>query len=357
MEEIYQMLKYESWELRQPLNFEELLKDLIHRAAFDPNRTVLPHTSISALFNGDADANKNEICGLIRKAMEALTSYWKEHVLARPLEHFCVVGGGAEDGTGTDFLKQAESSFGVINESLVETNKSFSTGQDNTNAYSGGILKWQTDENPLCNISIALQCAPSYDTKSHIPLAIMQMLLGGGGSFSAGGPGKGMYSRLYTQMLNRYSWLEHSRVFSVDYDSKSVGGLFGINASCLPDRAPTLIRLLLGHLSTNLTASLTSTEMLRAKNQLKSAILMGMESRHLMLEGFAQQLATDCYMSAKDLCKSIDETTEKELFTVSKNMVLNSKLSVAVYGQTEAVPKYSEIDSQFQTQFLPKFRK
>lgn len=27
-------------------------------------------------------------------------------------------------------------------------------------------------------------------------LTLLQMLLGGGGSFSAGGPGKGMYSRL-----------------------------------------------------------------------------------------------------------------------------------------------------------------
>lgn len=30
-----------------------------------------------------------------------------------------------------------------------------------------------------------------------VPVCVMQMLLGGGSSFSAGGPGKGMYSRLY----------------------------------------------------------------------------------------------------------------------------------------------------------------
>ena len=31
------------------------------------------------------------------------------------------------------------------------------------------------------------------------------MLMGGGGSFSAGGPGKGMFSRLYLNVLNRYA--------------------------------------------------------------------------------------------------------------------------------------------------------
>lgn len=39
-------------------------------------------------------------------------------------------------------------------------------------------------------------------------LATLSSLLGGGGSFSAGGPGKGMYSRLYTDVLNKYHWIE-----------------------------------------------------------------------------------------------------------------------------------------------------
>ena len=32
---------------------------------------------------------------------------------------------------------------------------------------------------------------------------VLNVLMGGGGSFSAGGPGKGMYTRLYTHVLNR----------------------------------------------------------------------------------------------------------------------------------------------------------
>ena len=41
-----------------------------------------------------------------------------------------------------------------------------------------------------------------------VPACVLQTLLGGGSSFSAGGPGKGMYSRLYRQVLNRYYWAE-----------------------------------------------------------------------------------------------------------------------------------------------------
>ena len=36
-----------------------------------------------------------------------------------------------------------------------------------------------------------------------IAFCVLNMMLGGGGSFSAGGPGKGMYTRLYLNVLNR----------------------------------------------------------------------------------------------------------------------------------------------------------
>lgn len=37
-----------------------------------------------------------------------------------------------------------------------------------------------------------------------IPFAVLNMMMGGGGSFSAGGPGKGMFTRLYLNVLNRW---------------------------------------------------------------------------------------------------------------------------------------------------------
>lgn len=38
-----------------------------------------------------------------------------------------------------------------------------------------------------------------------IPFAVLNMMMGGGGSFSAGGPGKGMFTRLYLNVLNRWT--------------------------------------------------------------------------------------------------------------------------------------------------------
>lgn len=43
----------------------------------------------------------------------------------------------------------------------------------------------------------------SHGDPDFVATCVLNMMMGGGGSFSAGGPGKGMYTRLYTNVLNR----------------------------------------------------------------------------------------------------------------------------------------------------------
>ena len=72
----------------------------------------------------------------------------------------------------------------------------------------------------------------------------MQILLGGGGSFSAGGPGKGMYSRLYTNILNQHGEIDHCASFHHIYSDSS---LFGLFASYVPSAASP--NMILSHLA------------------------------------------------------------------------------------------------------------
>lgn len=43
----------------------------------------------------------------------------------------------------------------------------------------------------------------SLNHQDFVPFCVLNSLMGGGGSFSAGGPGKGMYTRLYTDVLHK----------------------------------------------------------------------------------------------------------------------------------------------------------
>ena len=58
-----------------------------------------------------------------------------------------------------------------------------------------------------------------------VTACVLQTLLGGGSSFSAGGPGRGMYSRMYQQVLNQFGWMETAGAFTTFPDEV---GLFGV---------------------------------------------------------------------------------------------------------------------------------
>lgn len=65
-----------------------------------------------------------------------------------------------------------------------------------------------------------------------VTFCVLQSLLGGGGSFSAGGPGKGMYARLYVDVMNQYHWMYNATAFNHSYAD---AGLFCVRASGPPN--------------------------------------------------------------------------------------------------------------------------
>lgn len=147
-------------------------------------------------------------------------------------------------------------------------------------------------------------------------LATLQKLLGGGSSFSAGGPGKGMFSRLYTKVLNKYPFVENCMCFNHSYlDS----GIFGITLSLVPEAAHVSSQIIshelakLLHLDTK-SGGLNEQEVKRAKNQLTSSILMNVESRLAKLEDLGRQV------QCQGKVTSIDEMVEKIKALTSRDL-------------------------------------
>lgn len=54
----------------------------------------------------------------------------------------------------------------------------------------------------LAHFVIGLESC-SHKDEDFVAFCVFNMMMGGGGSFSAGGPGKGMYTRLYLNVLNQ----------------------------------------------------------------------------------------------------------------------------------------------------------
>ena len=105
----------------------------------------------------------------------------------------------------------------------------------------------------LAHLSIGVETC-HYDDPDFFAFTVLNTMMGGGGSFSAGGPGKGMYSRLYLNVLNRYHWIYAATAYHHSYADS---GLFCIHGSCHPTQVSVIhfqkIDLALEYLSTDPT--------------------------------------------------------------------------------------------------------
>ncbi|TPX67849.1 hypothetical protein SpCBS45565_g03426 [Spizellomyces sp. 'palustris'] len=195
--------------------------------------------------------------------------------------------------------------------------------------YSGGIELIDAkdlppspnpDDRPLTHVYIAFEALSMSDPDIYA-LATLTSLMGGGGSFSAGGPGKGMYTRLYTQVLNRYHWVESCNMINFSYLDT---GLFGIQAAVppSPEAHEHIIPILCDQLL-RMTTEIGGDELSRAKNQLKSSLLMSLESKVVELEDVGRQVMVHGKrLSVSEMCKRIEMLTAEDLKRVARRVVL-----------------------------------
>lgn len=194
--------------------------------------------------------------------------------------------------------------------------------------YTGGFIALPPIPPPanpmlprLSHIHLAFEALP-ISSPDIYALATLQTLLGGGGSFSAGGPGKGMYSRLYTNVLNQHGWVESCISFNHSYTDS---GIFGISASCSPTRTTEMLEVMCRELQsltldTGYTA-LQAQEVNRAKNQLRSSLLMNLESRMVELEDLGRQVQVHGRkVGVKEMCEQIESLTVEDLRRVARQV-------------------------------------
>ncbi|KAK5664337.1 hypothetical protein OQA88_560 [Cercophora sp. LCS_1] len=217
------------------------------------------------------------------------------------------------------------------NATITETPLIPITSEDLTRPahYTGGFLSLPPQPVPLnpnlrafTHIQLAFEGLP-ISSEDIYALATLQTLLGGGGSFSAGGPGKGMYSRLYTNVLNQHGWVDSCVAFNHSYTDS---GLFGIAASCIPGHAANMLQVMCRELQslthTSGFSALNDIEVARAKNQLRSSLLMNLESRMVELEDLGRQVQVHGRkIPVFEMTKRINELTKHDLRRVAEKVV------------------------------------
>ncbi|CCU98839.1 unnamed protein product [Malassezia sympodialis ATCC 42132] len=205
--------------------------------------------------------------------------------------------------------------------------------------YTGGELYIPDASTEFTHVYVAYEGLSIHDDDIYA-LATMQMLLGGGGSFSAGGPGKGMYSRLYTNVLNQYHAVDHCASFHHCYADT---GVFGLSASVHPSfntSVPYMIARELELCTSGMYRNcVTKNEWERAKNQLKSSLVMALESRLVEVEDLGRQVLVHGHkITVNEMCQAIDRLTLDDLHRVAKRVLMSGKPSTVVaQGELEGL--------------------
>ncbi|KAH1033365.1 hypothetical protein J1N35_045539 [Gossypium stocksii] len=218
--------------------------------------------------------------------------------------------------------------------------------QEPKSVYTGGDYRCQADLGDQTHFALAFELPGGWHKeKEAIILTVLQILMGGGGSFSAGGPGKGMYSRLYVRVLNEYPQVYSFSAFNSIYNHT---GIFGIQATTGSDFAPTAIDVAVKELIAVATpGQVDQIQLDRAKQSTKSAILMNLESRMVDSEDIGKQVLT--YGERKPVeyfLKVVDEITLKDISSIAQKL-LSSPLTMASYGNVINVPSYDSVSRKF----------
>ncbi|KAI3711589.1 hypothetical protein L1987_70128 [Smallanthus sonchifolius] len=183
------------------------------------------------------------------------------------------------------------------------------------------------------------------EEKEAIALMVLESLMGGGGCFSIGGPGKGMYSRLYLRVLNEYPEIQSFSAFSSIYNHTA---LFGIRATTDSDFVSKAIDVaaeeLIAVASKN---AIFDVHLNRAKKSTKSTILMSLELRLVASEDIGKQVLT--YGERKPVeyfLKAIDEVTPNDITSIAEKLLF-SPVTMASHGDVTKVPSYNSVNGKF----------
>lgn len=304
---------------------EPLLIDMIHAAAYRDNTLGIPKICPKENIN---KINRN-----------VLLTFMKNHFTP---ERMVISGVGIDHQEFVDSVKRHFLEKTPTWDGLPSVKVDNSVAQ-----YTGGLVldecKVPLHMGPsglpeLAHVVIGLEGC-SHTDPDFIPLCVLSVMMGGGGSFSAGGPGKGMYTRLYTNVLNRYHWMFNATAYNQTYADT---GLFYIHASAPPSHVAGIVDVITSEM-TAMAGEVDPEELRRAKTQLQSMILMNLESRPVMFEDIARQiLAMGKRKLSSAFITEIEKVTGGDIERVATRL-LRSQPAVAARGDITKLPKQREI--------------
>ncbi|KNH09687.1 leucine-rich repeat protein [Perkinsela sp. CCAP 1560/4] len=211
-----------------------------------------------------------------------------------------------------------------------------------SSTYVGGMLtRHNTDapesfekfaEKELTHMSLFYP-APTVKNKDVMVVAVIQCLLGGGQSFSSGGPGKGMLTKLYREVVSQEGWMNSIECVTAAYTD---AGLLGIYGSAPHENNEDLLRILTYQIGT-ISHRITEYHVDMAKNLLLSQMFLVNDTTMGQLEEAGRYLLLfDRVTTYDETVDLINAVTYDDVCRVSSE-IIQGKPTLAVFGNTHGL--------------------
>uniref|UniRef100_A0A1I7T0T7 Mitochondrial-processing peptidase subunit alpha n=1 Tax=Caenorhabditis tropicalis TaxID=1561998 RepID=A0A1I7T0T7_9PELO len=326
------IVRYESEDLPQRIEaIEILLTDYIHQAAFQNNTIGYPKFGLDSLDK----IRVSDVYGFLSRV----------HTPER-----MVVGGV---GVDHDEFVSIISRYFDTKHTIWNTNPSVLPSKipeidKSRSQYTGGELRLKSDLTPLtigkpypllAHVVLGLEGC-SYKDDDFVAFCVLQSLLGGGGAFSAGGPGKGMYARFYTELMNQHHWIYSAIAHNHSY---SDSGVFTMTASTYPENINDALICLVQQVL-QLKKGVSSEELARARTQLRSHLMMNLEVRPVLFEDMVRQvLGHGERKQPEEYAAKIEKVSNSDIERVVDRL-LSSKPSLVGYGEIDKLGDLRSLD-------------
>ncbi|XP_057481447.1 probable mitochondrial-processing peptidase subunit beta, mitochondrial isoform X1 [Actinidia eriantha] len=200
--------------------------------------------------------------------------------------------------------------------------------------FTGSEIRIIDDDMPLAQFAVAFNGASWTDPDS-IALMVMQSMLGSWNK-NAGG-GKHMGSEL-AQRVGINEIAESMMAFNTNYKDT---GLFGVYAIAKPDCLDDLAYAIMYEMS-KLSYRVSEADVTRARNQLKSSLLLHIDGTSPVAEDIGRQLLTyGRRIPFTELFARIDAVDASTIKCVANRFIFDQDVAIAAMGPIQGLPDYN----------------
>merc|ERR1712086_1091622 len=202
--------------------------------------------------------------------------------------------------------------------------------------YIGGETRTWT-ESPATSISLAFESVP-WNHEDVSAVYLMNTLIGQATAFSSGGPGKGMYCRAVTNLMQQHGFIDGASAINSHFTDS---GLFGINVEGPGSHSAELLQVAVEELN-KLREPISDAELNRAKNLLKMNV-MALENSGDRLEEIARNFQTFGALNIHEYIDKINAVTSDQINRAASKCLAGKPTMVVSGGAVNLVPGISDV--------------